>query len=457
MNFKVIIIFLLLFTSSAFADFFGAQKKFNEGNYTEAFNEFKTLAKFGNVKSQHNVAVMLYKGMGIKKNLIEAYAWSRISDGNNNNSVLSKIIYKELTDKQREKARQLENEFSNKYSFENSKIILGPTHINNNNNITSKDLVRLNNIAPTYPTNMALKKIDGSVDSMFDVYPDGSVKDIQIIGEVPANGEFARETIKYLSLSKFAFEKDGKLIKIKEPISISQRTDFRIKSPNKKFPKQIMKDIDELKTSALNGDINSQYEYAFLHETLLNNDSDVDQNQINTWLFNAAIHGIPNAQFRLGRNIFYGNSSKVNKQKGFDWIMTAALAGNKNAEFMAYQMLKNNQVVNQSKHSAFYWLEQAAKNGLNIAQLRFAYEVATMETPNKKQLKLAKKYLKYYKKNATRTIQWYETKALLSVKTKKFMTALHSINKAIKMAKSAGLSTDELEKTKSTIISLKKL
>jgi TPR repeat protein len=57
-------------TSISYADFGDAQKQYTVGNYPEAFNEFLTLAKFGNIKSQHNVAVMLSEGQGVEKDLI---------------------------------------------------------------------------------------------------------------------------------------------------------------------------------------------------------------------------------------------------------------------------------------------------------------------------------------------------------------------------------------------------
>ncbi|MCF6319537.1 MAG: hypothetical protein L3J83_09730 [Proteobacteria bacterium] len=77
---KVILVALLyLFISTSHADFRDAQENYSQKNYKLAYDEFLVLAKFGNLKAQHNVAVMLANGQGVEQNILQAYSWSKIS------------------------------------------------------------------------------------------------------------------------------------------------------------------------------------------------------------------------------------------------------------------------------------------------------------------------------------------------------------------------------------------
>jgi len=52
---RIIIALFCLFTNTSQADFIEAQKNYDSGNYQPAFEEFITLAKLGNIKSQYNM------------------------------------------------------------------------------------------------------------------------------------------------------------------------------------------------------------------------------------------------------------------------------------------------------------------------------------------------------------------------------------------------------------------
>ena len=52
---------------------------YKENNYEEALNKFKKLSDLGDDKSQHNLAVMYYKGLGVTQNFKRSYYWSIMS------------------------------------------------------------------------------------------------------------------------------------------------------------------------------------------------------------------------------------------------------------------------------------------------------------------------------------------------------------------------------------------
>ena len=52
---------------------------YRENNYEKALNKFEKLSDLGDAKSQHNLAVMYYKGLGIPQNFKKSYFWSIMS------------------------------------------------------------------------------------------------------------------------------------------------------------------------------------------------------------------------------------------------------------------------------------------------------------------------------------------------------------------------------------------
>jgi TonB family protein len=436
-------------TTISQADFFDAQKNYQDGNFAAAYKEYLTLAKFGHIKSQYNIAVMLTKGQGVKQDLIKAYAWSKTSDSDNNK--LTNIIVEGLSETDLVAAKKLTDNYFNQFSQSSAKVLIGPT-INTtkndgNKNSNAIELVSIHKTPPIYPKALAMKRISGLVDLMFNVYPDGSAKDIQVVVELPANS-FAKSAVKSIETYKYSFKKNGIDTEISEPISVTTRISYKMahSEPTNeldltKKQQQLLKDMID---KANDGDINAQYSYAIVFETLLRSEGDIPAEKVNQWLFNVAQSGNTDAQYRLGKNIYYGKACEIEKQKGLDWIMHAAQMGNSDAEYMAYQMLQNDKVINQSNQAPLYWLEQAANNGSKIAQLRLAKEIVTSSSPSDNQLKKASTYLKEYSKSSYKTIQWYQTNALLMDKLNKHSKALSSMKTAMRKAKKSDWDLTEL-------------
>ncbi len=443
----ILITLLCLSVSTSHADFRDAQENYEKENFKLAYDEFLVLAKFGNLKAQHNVAVMLANGQGVEQNLPQAYSWSKISDSYKNYADLTLSIKKQLSQDQLIQSKKLTDMYFDQYAQINSKVLLGPISpkgpIKKSTKSRFKDIHR---VPPTYPRIMALKGIQGWVDVMFNVYPDGSVKDIQIIEEIPRGGAFAKETIKAMEQSRFTHTQASTA-----PIAVTTRVEFKLSGATKGFSTKQQKILDNLIQRASKGDIEAQYSYAILFETFLKKKGEITGEEVNEWLFNAAQNGVIDAQYRLGKNIYFGNACKVEKQKGLDWIMHAAQIGNPSAAYMAYQMLQNKNIINQSNQTPLYWLQQAAKNGSNIAQIRYAGAITKLPNPTTKELSTAQEYLDNYEKKLYKTIQWYQINAMVQNKLNKPSKALKSIKSAIRSAKKAGWDLTELEQQRDLI------
>ncbi|MCB1603757.1 MAG: SEL1-like repeat protein [Xanthomonadales bacterium] len=449
--------FLILFFISSIvnADLISATKNYEEQNFNEAFNQFMVLAKLGNINAQHNIAVLYYNGEGTAKDLEKAYAWSVISDSENDNyQQLTSTIKSKLSKEQLESAEVYAIELEEDYSYENSKLLLGPKtdKADKDSNIKTKSVEIVKTAAPYYPRNMLSKGIQGFADIQFYVYPNGSIKDFQVLEEFPSNNEFAREAIKSIQKYKFRFNPDKSGNYRTEPYLVTQRINFAISGHEERLHKSQKVVIDKILENAKNGDVGSQYSYAVLYDTLLERKSEIDGGQITDWLFNASQEGNIDAQFRLGKKIYYGKDCKIEKQKGVDWVMNSAQIGNVDAQYMAYQMLNNSQLVNQSGQTAFYWLEQSALNGLLVAQLKYSEVIASSDNPTEEQIDLAETFLNKYKDKLFKTIQWYEVNAMLQNTKGNYSKALKSIDTAIKNAKKAEWDLSELNKQKELII-----
>lgn len=444
---RLFVSILLLTTLTTQADFFEAQERYDQKDFTSAFNEFQKLAKLGNVKSQYNVAVMLSKGEGVQKNLIEAYAWASLVSSIDSYKPLASYIKEQLPPVSISEANNLFEKYHKLYALENSKVILGPiVEVDKDNNQIdfSPELVFETRKPPMYPREMLQKHIQGWVNILFYLYPDGSVRDIQVVEQLPVDGAFHAAAIKSIESYKMHYEKDGIPIILDQPRAITQRINFTIKNSTFEFTQKHKNYLNKLKINAEKGDLSSQYEYSVLQERFYIN-KEIDQKQINQWLFNASQEGIADAQYRLGMNIFNGKACRIEKQKGLDWIFLSAQIGSPYAQYTAYKMLTNEEVINRTKQEPLYWLGQAAKNGLSIAQLNYANEISHKQNPTKEELVVAKQYLKNYAKETYKTIQWYQVSALIDGKLNNSKNALKKTKKALKLAKKQEWDLTELQ------------
>ena len=81
-------------------EFENAISIYRKNDYEQALKKFEKLSDFGDSKSQHNLAVMHYKGQGIPQNFNRAYYWSVLSmlNGQKKAEILVKNNQKRVSD-----------------------------------------------------------------------------------------------------------------------------------------------------------------------------------------------------------------------------------------------------------------------------------------------------------------------------------------------------------------------
>lgn len=83
-------------------DFNAALAEYKAGYYDKAFDAFEELAREGHSTAQYNLGAMYMTGQGTEKDLVEAWAWTRLAEesdpGRNNDFIRTyEVIAAELT------------------------------------------------------------------------------------------------------------------------------------------------------------------------------------------------------------------------------------------------------------------------------------------------------------------------------------------------------------------------
>ena len=453
------------------ADFTHAEKHYQQAEYTKSFDEYHKLAKLGNIRAQYRIAVMYFDGIGVDKNAINAYAWSKTAGSSKSSTKeLSDKIAKTLDANEFDKANTLKDQFISNYGIIATKTSLGPIFaesasqhnnifteygVHNDSNYNRVEINKENNAKLEYPKKALNKSSRGWVDLYFNIYPNGKIQDISVLQQYP-HELFASAAVEYVQQITFEFYLDNKRVTPNEKIISIQRFKFGEEYKSSLVGRKTKRKISEIYHSAAKGNIEDQYQYTNLFYTILNKTGMTTEKKINSWLFKASRYGFDLAQYRLGRNIYFGNSCIEDQQKGFDWVIRSAQRNNNKAQYFAYQILKNNPKINNtSGKSAHEWLTTSAENNSDISQFIVAKHIVAKDELSNQEIDLATQYLDNYAINVGKTIDWYEIKIKLLITKKQFKEAKKPLKTAIKMAKKANWDLTELTKLKNTIEQIK--
>jgi TPR repeat protein len=81
-------ILALVTASSAMADFDRGMSAYRTGDYDRAWKEFHVDAIEGHATAQFNIGVMYYRGEGVERDLVQAYAWIELATQQRNDAEL---------------------------------------------------------------------------------------------------------------------------------------------------------------------------------------------------------------------------------------------------------------------------------------------------------------------------------------------------------------------------------
>lgn len=431
---------LTCFTTSA--DILDARNAYDNKDYESAFTQYMELARLGNGQARYNVAVMYFKGQGTDKDLAKAYGWAQLVDYETDNEFIDLVaeIEKKLNDQELEEAQSEAQKIKAQFGEDAIFSQLAPISYQSQNTENSENEYKLDIIkrpAPRYPVSELRRGTQGWVQVGFDVYPDGSVRNIYVIESIP-EGVFDEVTVEAVEQFKFNVSfNDGV-----DPYPVTARQtiqyELAVKDKNK-LTNLYQVRLEKLEKLAKQGHPDAQYYYALAasSKSLINKYIKLNDVEVNQWLLKSAQNGNLDAQYHLGQNILSGKGCQIEKQKGIDWIVHAADKGNAKAARKAYHLLTKNSQLNNTDYPPEHWLQKAADAGDPESQLEYAHFLA-FNQPSAATIPMVQKYLKNYLKERDKSVKYHQVMAQLYTLENNEKKANKELKKAKKLAKKLG-------------------
>jgi len=342
----IVAFLILIFSLSSHATFKKASKLYDEQQFEQAYNMYFDLAQIGHKPSQFNIGIMYLEGTGVKKDLIKAYSWVKLSDESKGQEqdLLSEIKSK-IPESSLEHVEDYYSNIYSQYSDEAIKQAYAP-NVNNDEKetITPKAIKQSN---PEYPTGASMRGYTGWVLLEFDLSSNGYPIDIIVVDSFP-KGMFAKVSLTAVKRWRF------------EPLETKERykykMDFRLEG-FAKSDKQKYELLDDLREEAVGGNPSSQYMHARYGGY---NVADEASFSPTSWYYEAARNGVLNAQYELAERLFDGNGCEVNPDKALNWLKISAENDFAPSQFKLAKLAYEN--GNQQK--AIIWLTKALKSNL---------------------------------------------------------------------------------------------
>ncbi len=441
---NIYILYSVLLSQLAWADFNDATEAYANQNYKAAFTEFHRLAQLGNKRAQFNLGVMYLNGEFVEQDKLKAYAWGKLSEHSENPEfsqirlTLEKAFNAEELLQAESVFKDIDGDYGDEQIYSQFSPIVYQASEGSKQNKTEYQINILSRKAPRFPKEAFYDRIQGWVTVGFEVHPDGSARNPYVIDAYPEN-TFENETLKAVQNFKFDVQFNPQV----EPFAVQARQTIEYSLENLANPdklKQYYEErLEQLHQLAKQGSAKAQYLYAIAASSnILNKDNKIPQEAVNQWLLKSAQNGHLEAQYQLGKNILRGKGCQVEKQKGIDWIVYAAEQGHPRSSRTAYSLLTQYNNLNNTNKPAEHWLKMAAENGDADAQLDYAEFLVKQENTESDDLILARELLKKQADIRDKSVKWYQISASIYQQQGDSKKAEKEQKKADKMAKKLG-------------------
>lgn len=424
-------ILVLSFSVSVQASFDRAMELYKAGDYERAYSLFESYASIGNSGAQFNIAVMHYKGQFQEANLVKAYAWMALASetsGEAKSTELSKKIYEALPPEDKPLAIKELEILRDSYGDDAIASFIKPILLEDED--CHYGVEKIHHVTAKYPKRRLERREIGIVEVEYTIWKDGSVRDVQVISS--DHKDFTKAAVKAVLQWKYKTP----LINGNPSIIYKHRLSTRFILKNAEGDaKKVVKFLDSLKEKALDGDPVYQYHFA---ENVAKASTyakslkgfDYQDKDSNEWFYKAAQNGVVEAQYKIGRNQYYGQGCFENKEAGMRWLLKSASGGYAEAQYlMALEFLKDPELVYHEDESVM-WLEEASAKGFGPARAKLAWIYATAEQD------------RFYKPQESRALidsdieGYYDDVFLLQTKAASF-AAIGKYKKAVKYQKKA--------------------
>lgn len=428
-------ILALSFSVAVQASFDTAMELYQAGDYERAYSLFESYAAIGNSGAQFNIGVMYYKGQLVEKDWAKAYAWMALageSGGSEQHIGLSKKLFAKFSEEKQIRATEELNTLKTKYGGDAISSFIKPILLEDED--CSYGVEKVHHVTAKYPKRRLERGDMGIVELEYTIWKDGSVRDVQATSS--DHKDFTKAAVKAVLQWKYKTP----LINGEPSIIYKHRLSTRfILNGAEGDAQKVTTFLDGLKVKAQEG--NPVYQYHFAENIAKASTYarslkgfDYQDKDSNEWFYKAAEGGILEAQYKIGRNQYYGQGCYENKEAGMRWLLKSASGGYAEAQYlMALEFLKDSDLVYHEDESVM-WLEAAAANDFGPAQAKLAWLYATAKEERfyqpKKSVDLLQRDIEGYYDD----VFIYETKAASYAANGKYKKAIKYQKKAISEA-----------------------
>lgn len=444
---RFFLVILLSYSSLSFAATFeAASANYNKKNYPLAYTQFLELAGLGNKDAQAAIGYMHLKGQNAKKDAVEALAWFQLAAEEEKDTKIVNArnsIRKTLTKSQLEWAEQRFVELKKDYGLAEVRERLLPT--NKKGGLLGFKLYRSKRkIPPRYPALASRSALNGWVDIDFMVAKDGTTRFHTVINY--SDQIFINSALE--SVQAFLYDPaklDNQAIDV---YGIINRIRYVIEG-SKVRHSNIANILDDLKAKAVIGGGKDRYLYASTLGTLgpyMDRKTRATHSGINKWYIRSAVDGYPLAKYRLASRIHYGQNCQIDDYKSQFWLEGAAKDGVTEAQLLLGIEHLSGVRYKKDEKTGLQWIAKAADMGLDHAQLKLSWILATHPNASVRDPQLAKSYFsKISPEEYLDLLSWHETNAAIHAALGDFKHAVKSQKKAIKQAKKHDLPLENFK------------
>ncbi|HVY24864.1 MAG TPA: energy transducer TonB [Steroidobacteraceae bacterium] len=410
-------------------------KYYKDHDYTNAINEFKRSAVLGHKLSQFDVGVMYLQGQGVKKDLIEAYAWLAISAMDNNPERVQTRDYvmSQMDEAQKNAAIDRMEKLLTEINQEAEK--LEPVIVSDEN--CKFHLTSVRRYPVRYPDSMIYAGKQDTTDVEYTIDKQGFPRDYSV--SVSLGKDF--DTAIFNSLKRWRYQVtilDGKPVEV-----TNAEIRFRFRIVGGEMDKAaVRKYVKELRERASKGSAPDLYAAAYIGDLV--SELGIKKEESNRWYYQAAQAGYSKAQYEIGKSLFRGEGCEQDIHKGLQWLTMAAEDESADAEyFLGISLLGSNKIT-EDKPQAIAWLNKAAAGKSDKAMMRLAWILATDKDDHVRDPARALQLVKEVYDNYADKLRSNETLAAVQAANGLFDDAVLAQKKAIKEAKYIHYPLDDL-------------
>lgn len=315
-----------------------AASNFQKENYELAYNQFTELAALGNKDAQYAIGVMYVKGLHVKKNFANAYAWILLasSKGEASYAKTADDIHASFSEVEAANARAAFADLQASYGDEVIAAKLMPRLVKAGARSYKrrKPLVK---VPADYPTSALNRGMPGTATISYLVSDDGRVKYPKL--DMTTAEDFVKPSIR--AVKSFIYKPTMVNGLPSVTFDVRNRFQFVLVDDAKIQEDKLYNELVKLKESAVQGSSIDRYTYAKnarVFRRYLDDERASEFYDTTSYFSKAAVDGLPHAKYELGKSIMYGEQC----ESDFD--------------------------------SSYFWLNQAAGDGLPVAQMMLGLE-----------------------------------------------------------------------------------